>query len=180
MERLLDVKGYYQEGDNFNFVEEKSWKGKVILREDLTFEGIVVDQCSKITDNRLISGTLVEYNGASLMKFTNHDCCPCSFFGMSTGKEVVGTWAVHDYFSTSNMGRCKIIFTEVQMDESEMSDVFKKIEDFKSDMDDFSKKLYESLIDNMHLTVTEFISNMEANKANIEKEIGFSLKKMEL
>ena len=179
-ERLLEVKGYYQYGDDFNFVEEKSWKGKAILRENLTFEGIVVDKCSKITDNQLISGTLVEYNGASLIKFTNHGCCPCSIFGMSTGKEVIGSWAFHDYVFTRDAGRSKMIFSEIPMDESEMSDILEKIEDFKSDMDDFSEELYDSLIANMQLTVTEFISNMNANKVNIEREIGAPLKKMEL
>ncbi len=41
--RLLQVHGYYNEEDSFEFTEEKSWSGHVILREDLTFEGIVND-----------------------------------------------------------------------------------------------------------------------------------------
>ena len=179
-ERLLEVKGYYQEGNNFNFVEEKSWKGKVILREDLTFEGVVADKCSKHTDNILISGTLVEYNGASLIKFTNHGYRPCSFFGMSTGKEIIGGWAVHDFRFTKDMGRCKIIFAEVPMDKNEMSEILQKIEDFKSGMDGFSTKIYNSLVANMQLTVKQFIDNMNENRENIEKEIGFPLQKLEL
>lgn len=81
--KLLTVTGYYQEGDNFDFVEEKSWKGTALLREDLTFEGIVIDNSTIYNFDRLISGTLVEYNGTSLIKFSNHGLCPCSFFGMS-------------------------------------------------------------------------------------------------
>ena len=177
--KLLAVTGYYQEGNNFNFVEEKSWKGTALLREDLTFEGIVVDNSATSNFDRLISGTLVEYNGTSLIKFSNHGLCPCSFFGMSTGKEIIGGWAVHDYLFT-HAGRSKIIFTEIPMDESTVADINSRIEAFKAEMDSFSEELYDSLIENMSLTVEDFIHNMEANRDNIEREIGSTLKKLEL
>jgi hypothetical protein len=177
--KLLAVTGYYQEGDNFDFVEGKSWKGTVLLREDLTFEGIVIDNSSTSNFDRLISGTLVEYNGTSLIKFSNHGLCPCSFFGMSNGKEIIGNWAVHDHLFTHDAGRCKIIFSEIPMDESTVEDITSRIEVFKEEMDSFSEYLYKSLIENMSLTVENFIQNMEENKDNIEREIGCTLKKLE-
>lgn len=178
--KLLEVTGYYQEGDNFNFVEEKSWRGKVVLREDLTFEGIVVDNSTHNDFDRLLSGTLVEYNGTSLMKFSNHDLCPCSFFGMSNGKEILGSWAVHDYFGTYDAGRCKIIFAEIPAEEGVVSDILQRIEKFKSEMDSYSSELYDLLIENMNLTVEGFIKNMNENKDEIEREIGCTLKKLEI
>lgn len=178
--KLLVVTGYYQEGNNFNFVEEKSWRGTALLREDLTFEGIVTDNSATSDFDRLISGTLVEYNGTSLIKFSNHGLCPCSFFVMSTGKEIIGSWAVHDYIFTHDAGRSKIIFTEIPIDESMVADITFRIEAFKEEMDSFSEELYDSLIDNMSLTVEDFIHNMEENKDSIEKEIGNTLKKLEL
>ena len=179
--KLLAVTGYYQEGNNFNFVEEKSWRGTALLREDLTFEGIVADNSATSNFDRLISGTLVEYNGTSLIKFSNHGLCPCSFFGMSTGKEIIGCWALHDYlFTPHDAGRSKIIFTEIPMDESTVADITSRIEAFKEEMDSFSEDLYNFLIENMSLTVEDFIYNMEENKDNIEREIGSTLKKLEL
>jgi len=178
--KLLEVTGYYQEGDNFNFVEEKSWRGKVILREDLTFEGIVVDNSTHNDFDRLLSGTLVEYNGTSLMKFSNHDLCPCSFFGMSNGKDILGSWAVHNYFGAYTAGRCKIIFAEIPAEESVVSDILQRIENFKAEMDSYSSELYDSLIENMNLTVEGFIKNMNENKDEIEREIGCTLKKLEI
>lgn len=177
--KLLAVTGYYQEGNNLNFVEEKSWRGTALLRQDLTFEGIVVDNSATSNFDCLISGTLVEYNGTSLIKFSNHGPCPCSFFGMSTGKEIIGGWAVHDYMSTYDAGRSKIIFTEIPIDESTVEDITSKIEVFKEEMDSFSEELYNSLIENMSLTVEDFIHNMEENKDDIEREIGSTLKKLE-
>lgn len=177
--KLLAVTGYYQEGNNFNFVEEKSWRGTALLREDLTFEGIVVDNSATSNFDRLISGTLIEYNGTSLIKFSNHGLCPCSFFGMSTGKEIIGGWAVHDYLSTYDAGRSKIIFTEIPMNESTVVEITSKIEVFKEKMDSFSEAIYNSLIENMSLTVEDFIHNMEVNRDSIEREIGSTLKKME-
>ncbi len=47
-------------------------------------------------------------------------------------------------------------------------------------MDYFSKELYSSLIENMSLTVENFIQNMKENKSNIEREIGCTLEKLEL
>lgn len=178
--KLLAVTGYYQEGNNFNFVEEKSWRGTVLLREDLTFEGIVADNSATSNFDRLISGTLVEYNGTSLIKFSNHGLCPCSFFGMSTGKEIIGGWAVYNYMFNYDAGRSKIIFTEIPMDESMVADITSRIEAFKEEMDSFSEELYDSLIENMSLTVEDFIHNMEENKDSIEREIGSTLKKLEL
>ena len=177
--KLLAVTGYYQEGNNFDFVEEKSWKGTALLREDLTFEGIVVDNSATSNFDRLISGTLVEYNGTSLIKFSNHGLLPCSFFGMSNGKEIIGNWAVHSYLSTYDAGRSKIIFTEIPMDESTVTDITSRIEAFKEEMDSFSERLYNSLIEHMSLTIEVFIQNLEENKLNIESEIGCTLKKLE-
>lgn len=177
--KLLTVTGYYQEGDNFDFVEEKSWKGKALLREDLTFEGIVIDNSAIYNFDRLISGTLVEYNGTSLIKFSNHGLCPCSFFGMSNGKEIIGSWAVYGYYNTYDVGRCKIIFTEFPMDEFTVADITSRIEAFKEEMDSFSEDLYNSHIENLNLTVESFIQNMEENKDGIEREIGCTLKKLE-
>ena len=99
---------------------------------------------------------------------------------MSTGKEIIGGWAVHDYLFTHDAGRSKIIFTEIPMDESTVADINSRIEAFKAEMDSFSEELYDSLIENMSLTVEDFIHNMEANRDNIEREIGSTLKKLEL
>lgn len=176
--KLLAVSGFYQKGNKFDFVEEKSWKGTVLLREDLTFEGIVIDNSATNFD-RLISGTLVEYNGTFLIKFSNHGLCPCIFSGMSNGKEIIGSWAVRDYRFTIDVGRCKIIFTVIPMDESTVEDIISRIEAFKEEMDSFSDELYNSLIENMSRTVEGFIQNMEENKDNIEREIGCTLKKLE-
>lgn len=99
---------------------------------------------------------------------------------MSTGKEIIGSWAVHDYMFTHDAGRSKIIFTEIPIDESMVADITFRIEAFKEEMDSFSEELYDSLIDNMSLTVEDFIHNMEENKDSIEKEIGNTLKKLEL
>lgn len=177
--RLLEVHGYYNETDSFEFTEEKSWTGHAILREDLTFEGIVIDSIN-LKKDKLISGTLVEYNGASLMKFSNGGLCPFSFYGMSTGKEILGSYSVHDYLFTNVMGRCKLVFTEVPLTEDIINDIESRIDSFKENMDDFSKELYVSLIDNISFTVNNFIVNMEISKLDIEAEIGASLAPLEL
>lgn len=177
--RLLKVEGYYNYEKSFDFSVSDSWIGYVILREDLTFEGIVNDKGSEDTD-RLISGTLAQYNGASLMKFTNGGFCPCSFYGMSTGKEILGTWALHDTHFVTEQGRCKIIFSEASVEDSFMTDLESRINSFKADMSNYTQNLYDSLIENMNCTVQQFLQNLEIDRENIEAEIGTTLKKLEL
>ena len=177
--KLLAVKGYYQEGNSWTFVEEKSWTGTAILRKDLTFEGIVVDYSKTTSLDRLISGTLADYNGTSLVKFSNHDLCPCSFVAMSTGKENFGGWSTHDYFNIKSRGRCKIVFTEIPMDEIVIKDITSRIETFKAEMDVFSRDLYRTFIENVDETVAKFISNIEEHRNSYEKLIGKPLRKME-
>ena len=179
--KLLEIKGYYNKVNMFEFSEEQSWNGHVILREDLTFEGIVVDEYSNVTtENRLIYGTLVDYNGASLMKFSKINICPCSFFGMSNGKEIFGTWAIHNYYSARDMGRCKIVFKEIPLVEEMVQSIESKIDMFKEEMDDYAIWLYLSFIEKMPITVQEFLKNLEECKKEVEAELGFSIKKLEL
>ena len=47
-------------------------------------------------------------------------------------------------------------------------------------MDSYSSELYDSFIENMNLTVEGFIKNMNENKDEIEREIGCTLKKLEI
>lgn len=177
--RLLEVKGYYNKVNMFEFTEEQSWKGHVILREDLTFEGIVVDEyANATTEDRLISGTLVDYNGVSLVKFYNHGFFPCAFYGMSNGKEIFGNWEVYNYIN--KMGRCKIIFKEIPAEEEIVESIMSKIEKFKEDMDEYSEEMYNVLIENMSSTVEQFLRNLEADKENVKAELGFNVKKLEL
>lgn len=179
MEKLLKIKGYYNRKVPFDFDEQNSWEGHVILREDLTFEGIVNDYSSQDKD-RLIFGTLVDYNGTSLMKFTNGGFCPCSFFGVSTGKEVLGYWSSTDSDSTIYQGKSKIIFEELPMDDSLVTDLKERIESFKSEISIFNYKIYNSFTKNIDLTVKQFFQDLETNRKNLEIEVGAPLRKLEL
>lgn len=179
--RILDVTGYYQYGGGFHFVEQQSWKGTVLLRTDLTFEGIVVDQHVKTNFDRLVYGTLAEYSGTSLIKFANHDLAPCGFWGFATeGNVVLGTWSSYDYFKQTIRGRTKIIFKERSLDQAIIADITSKIQGFKENMDPYSKAIYDDLTQNISATAIELAQGIEQEKDALESEIGSTLKKLEL
>ena len=177
--KLLQVKGFYQNGKSRDFVKEQSWDGLIALREDLTFDGVVKDNPPAKDYDCLICGTLVDYNGISLIKFPNHGYSPCGFYGLSTVDDIHGGWCIYDYASIRDAGYCKIIIHEIPMDDSVLSDVTSKAEVLKSEMDSFSLWLYEGLTENIDLTVSNFIRNMDKYKKDVENQIG-ALKKLDL
>lgn len=175
--KVLKVQGYTNHDNSFDFATKDSWNGYVILRKDLTFEGIVNDTNSE-TKDRLISGTLAQYNGASFMKFGNDGMCPCSFSGASIGNIVLGTWSSTDLCSSTYVGKCKLIFEEVSVDDTTINNLEKRIKSFKLDMDCFSKRLYDSFVDNISSTVKYFLQNLDLSRRSIEYELGASLQKL--
>ena len=179
--RLIEVTCFYKEGDDWEFDEKQAWKGIAFLDENLVVEGIVKELDVEDALDCFICGTLFELNGASIMKFSNNDCLITDFFGMSNGEEIFGTWSVQE--SATNVfdaGRCKLVIKELQLDEEKTSQLETAIEKFKSEMSEENKDIYESLLAYMDVTVSDFVSNLETDKNEVEAELGFEIKKLEI
>ena len=154
---------------------EKTWEGKVILREELKFEGIVVNTSND--DDNLITGTLVDL-GTTLMKFSKPGVFPCSFCGYAVENSAIGKWTSHDSFSAHDAGTGEIIFAEIALEEETVKDISQRIERFKMDMDRFSSEIYESFVKYIDVTAKEFMKSIDENKEAIENEIRMPLKKL--
>ena len=174
--QLLEIKGYYIEGDSKDFIESKSWTGHILLSEDLSFEGIVVDATSD--DDRLIAGTLCDYQGISLLKFNLKGFDPCAFYGVSDGEEIIGMFDAITPFRNILCGRSKIVLTALESELELKSSLEEKIKNFKSQMDEFNRYLYDGLIENMEVTVNEFLENLKHVKEEIEELDNIKVKKL--
>lgn len=174
--RLLEMKVYYRDEKGYNFFEEKSYDGKVILREDLKFEGVLVDNINH--EDHLVTGSLMEGNGAYLMVLAkNVSKWPYIFQGISTGKEVFGEWDVQKPFSRYKAGKCKIVFEGDAPDPEVVSDLCKRRDEIKSLMSSFNSDIYDGFIKYMDFLVSEF---MKGEAIEIEKELGKTLKKLDV
>lgn len=56
MARLIDIKGYWNQNDEYIFNDTDMWEGKLLLEDDGWFEGIVTDPYSQYTGDRFIFG----------------------------------------------------------------------------------------------------------------------------
>lgn len=154
---------------------EKSWEGNVILREDLKFEGIVVNSSNE--QDSLITGALVDL-GTTFMKFSKLGVFPCSFCGYAVENSAIGNWTLHDSFTTHDAGIGEVIFTEIALEEETVKDISQRIERFKRDMDRFSSEMYESFVNYIDVSSKELMKDIDNNRQTIEKEIGMPLRKL--
>ena len=82
--QLLEIKGYYSMNNKNEFIELNSWTGHILLKNDLSFEGIVVN--AGTNDDRLIVGTVVNYQGITFIKLNSSDEIPYGFYAFLTAK----------------------------------------------------------------------------------------------
>ena len=69
--QLLEIKGYYSMNNKNEFIELNSWTGHILLKNDLSFEGIVVN--AGTNDDRLIVGTVVNVKEEKIVIETSAD-----------------------------------------------------------------------------------------------------------
>ena len=159
---ILEVKGYYN-------LEDKiiTCKGSVILREDLTFEGIV--KSGLTNEEKIVLGYLPHLIGMQLIaidSFSN----PLTFNGVSNGSDLYGYWSEFVGDESIDKGDCRIEFTELGFSLSTIYEITKKIDDILSKMNNRNFTFYRSVIDSMERMAGAFIESVTSNSENIEKQ----------
>ena len=179
MERqILEIKGYYNSSSEYEFNDSNSWTGQILLNDDLTFEGIVVDKGKN--DDRLITGTLIDYQGISLIKFNLLGFDPCSFYGFSDGEQILGLFDAMTPFRVITCGTCKILLSTSEKDKDFEAHLEERLASFRSQMDHFNKSLYKRLIKNMPATRDNFTKNLQEGRNEIEKQLDIKIKRLEI
>lgn len=54
--KLNDIKGYFGSSYSYQFNDTDMWKGKILVEDDGSFLGVVVDTSSSYSDDRLVFG----------------------------------------------------------------------------------------------------------------------------
>lgn len=174
--QLLEIKGYYSMNNRNEFTDLNSWTGHILLKDDLSFEGIVVD--AGTNDDRLIAGTLVDYQGISLLKLNSLGYDPCAFYGFSDGEQIIGMFEAITPFGTFSCGKCKILLATSQKDKDFESQLEERLETFKHQMGGFNNHLYSRLVENIQETSDNFLQNLEEGREEIERQENIKIKKL--
>lgn len=172
--QLLEIKGYYSMNNRNEFTDLNSWTGHIILKDDFSFEGIVVEAGSN--DDRLIAGTLVGYQGISLLKLNLLGYDPCAFYGFSDGEQIIGMFEAITPFRTVPCGKCKILLATSQKDKNFEIQLEERLESFKAQMGGFNNYLYSGL--NIKETSDNFLQSLEESREEIERQENIKIRKL--
>ena len=162
MEKLYEIEGYFTYGDFRNFEKENSWKGKIVLKDDKRFEGIVID--SGDDTNRMISGYIVNYQLMILDKFNLKGYDPCAFTAFSNGESFEGFYSSITIFGETVAGNCKIELASTEQKEEEINKITEEVEEFKDKMDRFSSHIYSQILEYGDSNYPLMEQNIEAMK----------------
>lgn len=159
---ILEVKGYY---DLKNDVI--SCSGLVMLRDDLTFEGIV--RSGLTNEEKIVIGYLPHLIGMQLIAL---DSCnnPLTFNGVSNGREIYGYWSEFIEEQPYDRGDSRIEFKELGFSLSAIYEITNKITAILSEMNNRNFTFYRSVIDSMERMAGACIESIENNKDDIQKQ----------
>ena len=156
MAKLIDIKGYCNTSNKYEFNDDNMWKGQLLLEEDGWFEGIVNDAVSQFAEDKMIFGIYHPGKIIELFKVSSvNKSDPFIFRETMDAKSNDGQFSTIGIFGEELCGVSHIIMQDVdslnQNDylkisqrniESEKEDLLKRIDNFKKN--NGFEKLYEN------------------------------------
>lgn len=148
MTKLMDIKGYWNTSDDWNFDEKDMYEGQILLDEDGWFEGIVNNPYSDYKLDRFVFGAFFEGKIIFLNKLTPlEESTPLIFNGEFNGEYYCGEF---DYLALTGNYRCgnmQMATREVEHNlENQNQELVAKIENFKKDMNKFFTEMYQNML----------------------------------
>lgn len=149
MAKLIDIKGYWNMANDWDFDEKNVWEGQILLQEDGWFEGIVVDPHSEYTQDRFVFGACHEGCVIFLNKFTPLETStPLIFQGEFNGHDYTGEVDSVSLMTAYKCGNARMLTEEVHKDLEEQSqELTTRIEGFKNTkMNKAFMEIYHNLL----------------------------------
>lgn len=188
MAKLIDIKGYCNTSNKYEFNDDNMWKGQLLLEEDGWFEGIVNDAVSQCAEDKMIFGIYHYGRIIELFKVSSvNKSDPFIFRETMDAKSNDGEFSTIGIFGEELCGVSHIIMQDVdslnQNDylkisqrniESEKEDLLKRIDNFKKN--NGFEKLYENTFKRRKqlskIVLRDYVyatfSSAEAEKAMLE------------
>lgn len=132
MAKLMDIKGYFAMSFGYDFNDKDIWEGQILLQDNGWFEGIVVDQNSSYTGDRIVCGLYYPGKAIELFKLAPPSVSvPFVFHGEKNDKGYEGQFEAIGRLGVIPYGRCRIIT--------------RSIEDTRGNVDEETKALEERI-----------------------------------
>ena len=146
MNKLVEIKGFWNMSGDYDFNEKDMWEGKLLLEEDGWFEGIVTDPRSPYTGDRMIFGILHPDKIIELIKVSPTNVSdPFVFRGQKYVNGYDGEFSAIGLFDEQYCGVFHIITKEVELkDENDKEELLSRIAKFKDN--GFYSMLYENTL----------------------------------
>lgn len=148
MTKLMDIKGYWNTSDDWNFDEKDMYEGQILLDEDGWFEGIVNNPYSDYKLDRFVFGAYFEGKVIFLNKLTPLEgSTPFIFSGDYNDGYY---WGEFDYLGLAGNYRCgnmQMASREVEHNlESQKQELVVKLENFKKGMNKYFAEMYQNML----------------------------------
>ncbi len=144
MERIIDIFGqsaYFNE----DYQVEDSWTGRIVLSDNLTFEGIVEDYSK--TEYFLIFGKIGK-EGLEITKCTREDKeVPYFFNATEDDKKYYGDYYADNSYVKIPLGECRVIMIPAEAtrgdNHNELRSLKKQIIEYKHSLGEIGDTLYK-------------------------------------
>lgn len=152
MTKLVDIKGYWDMANMYNFNDIDMWEGQFLLYDDGWFEGIVVDPNSFYAKDRFVFGMYYQEKSIELFKITPFNIrAPFVFRGIRNANGYDGSFDVIGLLGPKHCGNSHIITKTAELVRENITEEVEvletKIEKYKSNiMNQASKKLYDNTV----------------------------------
>lgn len=177
MTKLMDIKGYWDMSNRYNFNDLDMWEGQILLHDDGWFEGIAVDPNScYYGGDRFIFGVYYPEKIVELFKFAPLDVSkPFIFHGRRDAKGYVGKLETIELFGTIPCGNCFITTQYAETVRQGIDEETKKLEDkiqiYKdTTMDEVSKDFYDNAFAMREILTMSTLRSYEGKEFTLEEK----------
>jgi len=184
MSKLMDIKGYWNESNNYEFNDKNVWEGKILLEEDGWFEGLVVNPNSSYLEDRFIFGIYYPEKVIELFKFVpTKISAPFIYHGKRDAKGYDGKLETIGLFETTQYGVSHIITQYAENNrkniEKEKQELETSIEKYKQNtLDRIGRDFYNNLFATREKLGEIVLRNYQGRNFEIE-EIHQMMKEIE-
>jgi len=163
MEKIHNIKGYWDATYTNSFNETNMWEGQIILEEDGWFEGIVRDPNSGYTQDRFVCGVYHPSKVIELYKFAPSSVSsPFVFHGKKEKNGYNGEFEIIGLLGPTPYGVCNINTEEITENlELQTAELKSRIQTYKDNMEYETSEFYTNSIAMRNSLIQIILRNYE-------------------
>lgn len=143
--KILEITKYYQ--------QEECWRGEIVLREDLSFEGISVVNDSDVDEiDYILCGYLCDSESTAFVIIQIDNGEWEFFYENHESEEILNQLHEPIYYEMHKNDETLLIFKQIETNETVVNDIIEKIEKLKLQMNSQTKRIYNIAINAFYIS----------------------------